>query len=740
TLCQRGAWEEARVVAGRLTGPARLVAWRHVLRAQVQAGLPIAARALSATLRGHLAQLRAEHALLTGDLRGAWQAWETITSPRLASLAAAALLETAVEQRLPPRDVQAWARRLDLGAGAGLKAQAALLKERHEWREAAEHLSAAGRAPRRSVAHWLEGARPDAHLAVAMAALTLRWGRGLRWPWSRRPWLYDSDVMRRVVATVGRSAATDPLASAGLGGVAIRRRLQQAAELARIEAIDWAHEARQAARSPEAQAFVRGLLGDEAFGRALPRDPCDPIRAFYDDGVARSASRRGRRRVLVNACNDAVAEVRLATLATLGGGNAERVLVEHLAPRFAVSSPAPSGVEALAEVSPRALVRLLLEAPARFEAVLADGSMLRHLEVQGALPHGSSEAADWMQAALHASEGVDAEAWWQALWAEFWRRSGSAPAPGLMRAASALSAEELRHGPAAVLDMLAAASAALQGLSPDAWLDRVLGAAADLRLALAVSEPAGPVPWPIDRWQAMLQQVRRSDFGAPDARYVERWVSTLRLPAPADLTERLLSGAPLRPALEHPLAIPGTELRLRLLHKVDDAFGFLRLADSVLCCFNSASRHYGSVEAARNLALLWRDPMSVGLRVESAVPPHEPRGFVFGSLGQLEDGASSLLLNGLYLTRNRAPVRASLARVLAETVAPAFGVQWLGLANRHGGYGPLPVDFRWQMRPVRRLRALRRPDGTLQRLVYDDISRTVNDSEPLGLYWRRVRA
>ena len=74
--------------------------------------------------------------------------------------------------------------------------------------------------------------------------------------------------------------------------------------------------------------------------------------------------------------------------------------------------------------------------------------------------------------------------------------------------------------------------------------------------------------------------------------------------------------------------------------------------------------------------------------------------------------------------------------VLAEAVAPALGVQWLGLANRHGGYGPLPADFRWQVRPVRRLRALRRPDGT----PYDDISRTVNDSEPLGLYWRRVRA
>src|SRR5262249_32970416 len=153
-----------------------------------------------------------------------------------------------------------------------------------------------------------------------------------------------------------------------------------------------------------------------------------------------------------------------------------------------------------------------------------------------------------------------------------------------------------------------------------------------------------------------------------------------------DLKSRLLAGAPPLEALEAPLPIEGEpSFELRYLDKRRDFLSYLRIADCVACCFSSQSAYYMSgLGTLRWVYRLWQDPLSFGFHV-CRVSRIEPCGFVFGGLGH--DGRPLLLLNGLYLKRQRASLRSNLLAAIEEQFARPLGILEIGVANRYAGRG-----------------------------------------------------
>ncbi len=187
---------------------------------------------------------------------------------------------------------------------------------------------------------------------------------------------------------------------------------------------------------------------------------------------------------------------------------------------------------------------------------------------------------------------------------------------------------------------------------------------------------------------------------------------------------------------------PGTFLapvsrhhRIRLLHATEDLPTYLRFADWVQCCWNSSHSWYrNSAHHAMRQVL---DPLSFVYHLESrrtAADPWRPCGFVMGGLAIGIDGENLAVLNGLYLKTASTELRAATLHAIETHLSSTYSLAGIGIARRHGGYGPLPQGYwRSDARVIHRLRALQeapRPFG-------DDLGGTANSwSEVRNVYWK----
>ena len=179
-------------------------------------------------------------------------------------------------------------------------------------------------------------------------------------------------------------------------------------------------------------------------------------------------------------------------------------------------------------------------------------------------------------------------------------------------------------------------------------------------------------------------------------------------------------------------------LRLRYLDKRRDLLTYLRFADCVPCCFNSASSDYRAYGMGWWVLALWKDPMSFCFHVERRLGDAgwQPSGFVFGGFALDEKSDVVIVLNGVYLRQQSARWRALVLANLEKRLCRPLGVRHLAIANCHGGQGELPSGYRRRSARVTRLRALRRSSGPVS-TIYDDISTVVNRSTLLDhLHWR----
>jgi hypothetical protein len=122
--------------------------------------------------------------------------------------------------------------------------------------------------------------------------------------------------------------------------------------------------------------------------------------------------------------------------------------------------------------------------------------------------------------------------------------------------------------------------------------------------------------------------------------------------------------------------------------------------------------------------------LSFCFRIETGA---RPIGFVFGGFARLHRRLV-VVLNGLYLTRRAAPLRATVLSAIESMLCRPLGIAVLGIANTNGAYGPLPPTYVRRPAQLVRLRALRDVGGG-----YDDISRRFNAPIAVSnLHWRQL--
>ncbi len=256
--------------------------------------------------------------------------------------------------------------------------------------------------------------------------------------------------------------------------------------------------------------------------------------------------------------------------------------------------------------------------------------------------------------------------------------------------------------------------------------------------ALRGSRPIGEAVWRSDL------TTLRDDLGDVDIPAVLRLARRLAPRRARPLARRLLAGGHPRLDASRVVGLPGkvngARHRLRYLDKREDLFTFLRFADCVPCCFNSASSWYRSHGMRQWVLSLWKDPLSFCFHVERRGLDGDwrPSGFVFGGYSLAGDD-SALLLNGIYLRRQESRLRAAILRAIEETFCRPLGILRIAVANRYSGYGQLPSGYVRQLSTIYRPRALRSKAGPAS-AVNDDISSQVNRTLFLShLYWRHLR-
>lgn len=752
-LCAQQAWHEASEVALGLRGRAKSEARLHVLDQREQFGLRVKDDALTAELKDGLWARRAKVAAQRRDLDAASECWATIRAPRTAAMAAIEVSRVA-HDRGDHEIARGWLELAQQGAPQGdwyleaIEQNSPLLRRGTE-----QWLRHCAIGARRDRNFWAHGRRPDLRLAKIGLRMTVAAHLGptgtpaMR---NRQVGLDDLDVALEMVQKIGVGTI---LGSEGLKALRITRlkeRLQQAAWAFRYRAaanLDLQHPSM---KRPEVTAFVRGLLGDEAFKAQLSQDPSDTVRAFYDDGLARSPVARRHRHALVRASKQVlrstridtepsptyqVTEVRIATLAELSGAKASSALREHVQETAPRSAHRDSVLAAWAQVQGRGLVEAMMQEALRYGNDRQGGALRGLLESKGQLPAGFARATNLLFCHMRRRCLRDPDAWWAALCKASWRRHKQPP--------SCLSLSHLtEHGRLQddisaehVLDGFERRRQAVHKLSLEDWIQQAVSDHEMLDLALAWGQAESRGAWSADQWRTLFHRAQCDTSGRPVPDMVREWSRTLATSSPQTVARRLIEGSPPLLDLRAPVPIPGTQYQLRYLGKVTEAFRFLRFADCVGCCFQSTPRSYRGYGTINHIIRLWRDPMNFCFHVEHEREPVRPVGFVFGGYGECTPGGQGLLLNGLYLKRQQPGLRSEILSTIEARLARPLGLRWMALANRNGGYGKMPERYERKTRMTERFRALRHPRVGLHTHTYDDIGRRVNKCVPTTLYW-----
>jgi hypothetical protein len=256
-----------------------------------------------------------------------------------------------------------------------------------------------------------------------------------------------------------------------------------------------------------------------------------------------------------------------------------------------------------------------------------------------------------------------------------------------------------------------------------------------LAWACAVFDPFPERAWSIDRWRKSLRRLVE-EVGEVDLPTVVKLTSRLS----GGIGRRLLAGRAPVAELAAPMDLPGGRHRLRYLTRRRDPLTLMRFADAAPCCFSSDGGHFEEgMTTQRWVHRILRDPLSFCFVVErSRDSLSGPVGFVFGGFGLMSNGRPLLLLNGIYLRRQKRALRFSVLDAIETSLARPLGLRVVAIANQYGGYGPLPRDYAADTRSLMRLRALRTKGGALERAVYDDIGSVVNEEGPHDLWFKEL--
>ncbi|MBA2545178.1 MAG: hypothetical protein H0V17_36385 [Deltaproteobacteria bacterium] len=462
-------------------------------------------------------------------------------------------------------------------------------------------------------------------------------------------------------------------------------------------------------------------------------------RALYDEGSTwGTPRRRGLIAAAASVLREAIAEpaawdgelvaCRARTLARLGGSLAREALEAALgnvaSGASVVSDHGRVVFEALCWLDREAAGRLaiahatsvggmpLLELAERGRA-LVPGFTRAWTAVHTAIANriGGGGARDWL-GDLVAGHGVPSH---ELLgWVEQRAVEGELPAPRELLARAAERCEALQR----VWPLEAARMVA----DDRALLDT-------LRLVRGGDSIARGKPWGQSEWTRILRRAASVETGVVDRAIVEQCARRLR---GTRHVQSLLAGD---------LTVLGVDrerqvdrVRVRLLAKRGDLMSYLRFADvPIASCYRSDSPHYR--ETRDHLIAVWKDPLSLCFRIERL--DGRPFGFVFGGFATLATGPIALVLNGMYLARQRLDTRTAVLEAIEDMVCRPLGIRHVGIANQFGGQGPLPFDYRHQTLTGTRLRALRK-QGKLVTDAWDDISYEVNLPIGLDLWWRTL--
>jgi hypothetical protein len=488
-----------------------------------------------------------------------------------------------------------------------------------------------------------------------------------------------------------------------------------------------------------------GLAGD--LEAAPAADPRSVERALFDEGLALSPHADRRRVALVNASRyclrtalaapgelpEPVIASRLRTLVHLGGA-ASAASIAKPVETLPHDRTSVRAVVELAAIDARAAadlaVRLLV---GREPSAVRVEHALCVIEQAGGLPAGyASTLVRVRDMATRTFDHAAGLAWLAELARACRERTGDLPDRELL---DYLAAHPIPASPAVLFAQLDEARAAQRrGLHTELAARAAASPALLAKLLVAQPPRLDPTlrPWRPARWGALLRVATRGDVELDDG-LVHRAARYLRqLPRWDALRAGDLVALGAQP--ETDFTSGGERYRVRLLDKRADLLTYLRFADTpARSCFRSDSYYGGSMQSHRLAA--WRDPLTFCLHVERRMAAgYRVRGFFFGGFA-LVDGAVAIVMNSLHVRPNTADVRARVFAALESMIATPLGITRIGLANVHGGRGPLPSDFTERATTLTRLRALRAKGSPVTR-GYDDIAHRVNEPALTHLWWR----
>ena len=745
-LAARQRWAEARQVASKLRKQDNLQAEKVIVRCQVDAG--IAPRALSCVLQDeylwHSARIAADRQNLAAAL-------EFVGEMRNARRRAAAEHEVRARagqlEPIPRYDAPG---EHPMGEGLALLAQAEIAALAGQTAQAWDRLSAAAATPRRDGRCWIDGTRPDLRIAQQLLYLKLKHGHQRPWPWGRRRQLALLDRLDAVLPVIDRLSycqVTEALQAGVIRAKWLQERLRQALFIRSVDRVDFESVGRHLHRAVEAEAYLRGLVGDLDFGKTLSRDPADPIRALYDDGLARSPRAARRRSGLLQAARKGlqlglnshpdsmeVARIRLFTMIQLGGDPVRKTLTHQLRQTSADHRLYMPMARALVRIDGRALLPKLFKSPDAFGNRFDSVQLHQALEDEHLAPRGFTQAVAELRSAVGDKTNRPLNDWWFELCEHLWTLHGALPTEGILRWMAIQPADLLQAGPIRTLDQFAVRREQMARIDQSVLI-RELATDPDALTNLVMSTPfssAYGLQWSMEHWRQLVDRVaaRRRPIGHPVPDIVEDWAAS----RPLDVGRSLLAGHPPLEQLERPLAVEGhPRLQLRYLHKCRDILRFWRFADMVHCCFNSSHAWYRFRDAERLILQLWRDPMSFCFEI---LLDEQAHGFIFGGFGKTAE-SDALLLNGVYVRKAAGrSARAAMIDTICRVMQAPLRLQLVGVANRFGGLGPLDPDFKLKTAQVWRYRALTYTTGAAQDSIYDDISTHVNRWGDVALFWR----
>jgi len=487
----------------------------------------------------------------------------------------------------------------------------------------------------------------------------------------------------------------------------------------------------------------------------VPSNPLSPLRASYDEALGLTDLTSHRRAVLVKAARPALRatlagspervgfETRLGSLTYLGGEHVRRLLEPLLQTNPKRRPVWDKVLQTLIRVNPGCGAQVLLRAECLFPLDAGMRELVMELIMHEAVDADYLPALDAIREKLEPLLGNRTDRWLNRTLSQWTAKRNRVPAAFEIEFLSELCKEATSIPYSGMTLLLRAESrlGLLVGEEPSRFVAQLAGDEKALNhlvnLKPAILAPSTRI-WSKEKWRDALEALQR----APGSVCKQRTRQLARLlcggKATGELVNNLVLGRFPVPAGQALIPLPGLKgFRLHYLDKRQDFAAFLRFADHVKCCFNSTSFYYRySMKTRQWVMALWKDPLSFCFLIEDGMGM--PQGFVFGGFGLMDSGQAALVLNGIYLRKQRGPLRFAVLEAIERGFATPLNLKWIAIANEYGGQGPMPDAYKENDMELIRLRALAGKSGLVTE-IYDDISERVNTRIRLNdAYWRNL--